>query len=145
MVVLYFVLTPSPVVQVVFSQDEYKEMEREILLTIQNLHSGWTTSWGQVWLQHSSLSQGLKAQVPLNRSLRGPSAQLGGSSATLRMGFSNQELSKDHWRRLQSSRRGGLWGFHLVPTAPQATQFSNGFGLEFCIKFLLEGKKKLTT
>lgn len=56
---------------------------------------------GGVWSQHLSLSHGLRAQLPLKLSLRGPRPQIGGgSSGTPMVGFSNEKLSGDRWRCL---------------------------------------------
>lgn len=109
-----------------------------------------TCLWGRppprvcVWTQHLSLSHDLKAQVPLNPSLRGTCPQLvWGSSGTPRVAFSNQELSAGHWRWLSSAQRGNLWGFclSLIPATPWAIPLSSGFGLEIHIRFPLEEKK----
>lgn len=152
MVALCFVPIPSPigcspVERVVFVLSFHRmntNRWRDSSLQSWNLHSGWATSWGLSVVprvEYESKSEGVGFSEFL--SLTGPCSPVG-TILWLPWGgdFKPGELSGDHW----SSQMEDLLGFHPIsPAAPQATQFSVGVGLEFHVRFPLEGEKVLTT
>lgn len=68
MVVLCFVLTPG-LVELSHLSTRCIQGDRDISPKSRNLHCVQATSWGLSVDGTSSLSQGLKAQIPLNLSL----------------------------------------------------------------------------
>lgn len=113
-----------------------------------NLHCGGGCLLGGVWMwtQHSSLSQGLTVQVPLILSLKCPCLQLGRilwpPIPIPGWAFPTRALSRDHWRSLRSSQRGGLWRSRSSYYAMSNSVFS-WFWIRIPHKIAFGGEKKI--